>query len=150
VTIRPAVPEDVEALREIFRAASLSNPGDRTALLAHPEVLLWSGDSIAEGQTWVAIMDDGTIAGFATAVPTDGALELDDLFVAPNRMRQGVAGRLIEAVATHARHLGTGSLHVTANPHALAFYESAGFVPDGFAETRFGPAQRLRLDIEIH
>jgi hypothetical protein len=38
-------------------------------------------------------------------------------------------------------------IEVTANPHAMAFYERAGFVPDGTAETRFGAAPRMRLDL---
>jgi hypothetical protein len=35
---------------------------------------------------------------------------------------------------------------VTANGHALAFYESVGFVHDGPAETPGGPAVRMHLD----
>ncbi len=147
MTIRPAVPADLDAVREVFREASLSNTGDRAALLAHPEVLLWSGDAIAEGRTRVAVDDDGAIAGFATALQVDGALELEDLFVAPRRMRQGVARRLVQDVLSLARRLGVGSVQVTANPHAMAFYTAVGFVPDGTAQTRFGPAPRMRLDV---
>jgi hypothetical protein len=29
----------------------------------------------------------------------------------------------------------------------MAFYTAVGFVPDGTAPTRFGPAPRLRLDV---
>ena len=36
---------------------------------------------------------------------------------------------------------------MTANPHAMAFYRSVGFVDDGVAETRFGPAPRMRLSV---
>jgi GNAT superfamily N-acetyltransferase len=147
VTIRDAVPTDLDALREVFRAASLSNAGDRPALLANPEVLVWDGDAIAEGRGRVAVADDGAIAGFATTLLVGGELELDDLFVAPPRMRQGVARRLVEDVLGSARARGIDRLRVTANPHAMAFYTSIGFVPDGTAQTRFGPAPRMRLDV---
>jgi predicted N-acetyltransferase YhbS len=147
VTIRLAVPADLAAVREVFRRASLSNAGDRAALLAHPEVLLWPGDAIAEGRTRVAVQDDGTIAGFATTQPIDGALELEDLFVEPRRMRQGVARSLVQDVLSLARRLGVSSVQVTANPQAMAFYTAVGFVPDGTAQTRFGPAPRMRLDV---
>ena len=40
--------------------ASLSNAGDRAALLADPEVLIWPGTAITEGWTRVAVADDGT------------------------------------------------------------------------------------------
>jgi len=146
-TIRVAVPADLDAVREVFRRASLSNAGDRAVLLAHPEVLVWPGDALAEGRTRVAVDEDGTIAGFATMVEVDGAVELEDLFVEPRRMRQGVACRLVEDAVSLARELGIGSLLVTANPHAMAFYTAVGFVPDGTAQTRFGSAPRMRLDV---
>lgn len=146
VTVRPAVPADLDALRAVFRRASLSNAGDRAVLEAHPDALLWSGEAIAAGRTLVAVGPDGTIAGFASTVPDDDAEELDDLFVDPLWMRQGVARRLIEDVLAAARRSGASSVRVTANPHAMAFYTAVGFVPDGTAQTRFGPAPRLRLD----
>jgi len=90
VAIRTAVPADLDAVRAVFRRASLSNAGDPVALPAHPEVLRWSGDAIAGGRTRVAGADDGTIAGFATTLHVEGALELEDLFVEPRQMRQGV------------------------------------------------------------
>jgi predicted N-acetyltransferase YhbS len=85
--------------------------------------------------------------GFATAVPADGALELEDLFVEPSRMRQGVARRLVADLLSRAAGSGVSRVYVTANPHAMAFYTAVGFLPDGTAETRFGPAPRLRLDV---
>jgi GNAT superfamily N-acetyltransferase len=147
VRIRGAVPADLDAVREVFRRASLSNAGDRAALLANPEVLVWPGDALVEGRTRVAVEGDGTIAGFASTLVIDGAVELEDLFVEPRRMRQGVARRLVEDVLGLTRVLGASSVRVTANPHAMAFYTSVGFVPDGTAPTRFGPAPRMRLDV---
>jgi hypothetical protein len=37
-------------------------------------------------------------------------------------------------------------IDLTANPHALAFYESVGIVEDGVAETSGGPAVRMHRD----
>jgi hypothetical protein len=36
-------------------------------------------------------------------------------------------------------------IEVVANPQAVAFYEAVGFVEDGEAQTRFGPAPRMSL-----
>jgi GNAT superfamily N-acetyltransferase len=85
--------------------------------------------------------------GFATAVPIDGEWVLEDLFVEPERMRQGVARRLIEDMLVLAARSGIRRVWVTANPHAMAFYTAVGFVPDGTAQTYFGSAPRLRLDV---
>jgi hypothetical protein len=46
-----------------------------------------------------------------------------------------------------ARAQGADRVEVTANPHAMAFYESVGFSHDGVAQTLFGPAPRMRLDV---
>jgi GNAT superfamily N-acetyltransferase len=147
LTIRNAAAADLDALRSVFRRAALTNDADRAALLAEPETLWWSGDSIADGRTRVAVGDDGEIAGFATTEPRDGSWELDDLFVEPRWMRRGVGRLLVEDVLDQARRAGVGRLTVAANPHAMAFYTAAGFVPDGTEQTRFGPVPRLRLDL---
>jgi GNAT superfamily N-acetyltransferase len=147
VMIRPGVPGDRDALRDVFGRASLSNAGDRAALLANPQVLQWVGESLAEGRTRVAAEEDGTVVGFATTLRIGTALELEDLFVDPRRMRQGVGRRLIEDALRSALVVGADRVQVVANPHAMAFYESVGFIHDGVAQTRFGPAPRMRLDV---
>ena len=74
--VRAAEAGDLEALQGVFLRASLHNAGDREVLLAHPEVLVWSGEAIAGGRVRVAV-EGGTVVGFATTVPIDGGLELD-------------------------------------------------------------------------
>jgi len=147
LVVRTAEAGDLGVLRAVFRRASLHNAGDREVLLAHPDVLVWSGEAIPGGRVRVAV-EDGAAVGFATTVPVDGGLELDDLFVEPDRMRRGVGRRLVEDVLDTARAEGVEHVWVTANPHAMAFYTAVGFVPDGTAPTRFGPASRLRLDAQ--
>src|SRR3954454_21324929 len=99
-SVRDAEPGDEPALARIFRSASLSNAGDRDALLAHPEALTLSADLPARGRTRVATAADGTVVGFASTRPTTpGVLELDDLFVDPEAMRTGVARQLILHIA---------------------------------------------------
>ena len=72
---------------------------------------------------------------------------IEDLFVDPEVMRQGIGRALIADAVAAARHAGVGRIEVTANEHALAFYEEVGFVWDGVADTRFGPAPDMHLDI---
>ena len=88
--VRHAAADDLPALARIFRAASLSNAGDRDALLAHPEALILSAELLAGGRTRVATDADGTVVGFAGTRPTGpGVLELDDLFVDPDADAHG-------------------------------------------------------------
>jgi hypothetical protein len=46
-----------------------------------------------------------------------------------------------------ARGRGVRRVEVTANQHALAFYGKIGFAFHHDAETRFGPAPRMHLDV---
>ena len=145
--IRDAVPADLAALRDVYRRASLSNEGDRMNLLANPDVLEWEGLGGEDRRTRVAATAGGRIAGFATSVPAGDALELDDLFVDPDWMRQGAARALVLDVVAHARVQGIGRIEVTANQHALVFYRKAGFVVDHEVQTRFGPGLRMHLGV---
>ncbi|MEV6850344.1 GNAT family N-acetyltransferase [Actinoplanes sp. NPDC051411] len=150
--IRTAVAADLPALQRVYREASLSNAGDAPVLLARPEFLVFAGDGIAAGRTLVALdgpPDEGRIVGFATvATGDDGGLELEDLFVDPERRRRGIARHLVRAVAGAARADGHRRLWVTGNPHALAFYLAAGFVQiEGQVSTELGSGLRMSLDL---
>jgi GNAT superfamily N-acetyltransferase len=146
VVIRDAGPADLEAVRDVFRRSSLSNEGDRHNLLAHPDTLVWAADPVADGRTRVAVVGH-RIVGFATTSAAADGLELDDLFVDPDWMRRGAGRALVEDVVATARRRNCPRIIVTANEHALAFYERAGFITRGFVETTFGPAPRMTLEL---
>ncbi|MBO0879495.1 MAG: GNAT family N-acetyltransferase [Mycobacterium sp.] len=145
--IRPAHADDLPALADVYRRASLSNGGDEAALLAHPDALVLSGGAVLAGGTRVATEPGGGVVGFATTRDVDGVFELDDLFVDPDWMRNGIATLLVRDIARIGRDQAIAGIAVTANPHALAFYHHAGFRPAGQTQTRFGPAPRMYLDL---
>jgi GNAT superfamily N-acetyltransferase len=148
VVVRDANRDDYAAMARIFRRASLANPGDREALLAHPHALQLPDELIRAGRARVAVLPDATIVGFASTRPSEtGVLELDDVFVEPVWQRRGVARCLMCQIAAEAREEGKIRIEVTANPHALAFYHSVGFVPDSETETEFGPGLRMHLEV---
>lgn len=144
--IRDAVLGDMGALQGVFRRASLSDGGYREVLLAHPEVLELPEQAVREGRTRAAVAEGG-IVGFASWLDAGEADEVEDLFVDPDWMRHGIGRALMMDLIAIARGRGTGLVEVTANHHALAFYEKVGFAVTGEVETRFGPAPRMRLDV---
>jgi ribosomal protein S18 acetylase RimI-like enzyme len=146
VALRDAVLSDLPALSDVFRRSSLSNDGDRPNLLAHPEVLELSDLAVREGRTRAAVAD-GNIVGFASWLEAGDGFEIEDLFVDPQWMRQGIGRALVLDLIAIARGRGIGRAEVTANQHALAFYENVGFVVYREDTTRFGPAPRMRLDL---
>lgn len=144
--IRAAVPGDMAALRDVYRRSSLSNDGDRANLLAHPDALEFSDLGVREGRTRAAVAGEA-IVGFASWLSAGGVFEIEDLFVVPERMREGIGRALVLDLVAIARGRGVRRVEVTANRHALAFYEKAGFVADDDVETRFGHAPRMHLTV---
>ena len=143
--VRNATLGDLSAVRDVYRRASLSNSNDRAALLAHPHLLVWSSEGISFGRTRVVTDATGAVVGFATLDHSEAGMELQDLFVDPDRMRAGVGSLLIADAAEIAARSGQASIEVTANPHAAEFYTAVGFIAVGVETTMFGPASRLRL-----
>jgi GNAT superfamily N-acetyltransferase len=148
VSIRTALPDDLPALRRVFRRASLSNDGDRDVLLVNPHALELPDGDVIEGRTRLAMTSDGTVVGFATGIPhTASVLELEDLFVDPDYQRRGIARALMADLAAAVCHNGITHIAVTANPHADLFYREVGFVAVGHAQTEFGSGARMLLEI---
>jgi hypothetical protein len=87
--IRTAGPDDLPRLRTVYRRSSLSNEGDREALLQHPGYFVLPDGAVLEGRTRVAERPRTGIVGFATVERHSSGAELVDLFVDPDSMRQG-------------------------------------------------------------
>ena len=148
IDVREATAADEAAVARIFRSASLSNDGDREVLRAHPEALVLADGLLARGRTRVATSGDGAVVGFASTRPTEtGVLELDDLFVDPGARRLGAARRLIGRIVEEAATEGIARIEVTANSHAMGFYEAVGFVAEAPADTEFGSGLRMHLAV---
>jgi GNAT superfamily N-acetyltransferase len=145
--VRDAVLTDMDRLREIYRESSLSNQADREILLAHPEVLELSPSAVTGGRTRVAEDVSGRVVGFVTLRSAGTVLEIEDLFVDPESMRHGAGRRLVNDAVAMARRDGASRLQVTANRHALQFYEAVGFIHDGVTETLFGPGELMHLPL---
>jgi len=144
VSIRLARRDEQSMLESLQRRASLSNPGDRDALLANPDAIALPVEHITSDSVFIAERD-GMVAGFAAVLPRpDGGAELDALFVEPDLWKQGIGRRLLDHVAAVARVRAATFLHVIGNPHAEGFYVSCGFRVTGKVDTRFGVGLEMR------
>ena len=143
ILIRDAEMSDMIGLQGVFERASLSNENDVGLLNEHPEWLVLSTESVVERRMRVAVADDGAVVGFATLLISDVSAELEDLFVDPPWMRHGIATALVLDISARLFDLGFETLEVTANPHAMAFYENLGFVQIRMVDTLGYPAPRM-------
>jgi GNAT superfamily N-acetyltransferase len=144
IFIRDAQMADMEELQGVFQRSSLSNENDRVPLLEHPEWLILSDRGVREGRMRVAVGDDEAVVGFAAYLDSDGIAELEDLFVDPPWMRRGIGRALVVDIAVRLQEVNVETLEVTANPHAMPFYEHLGFVEHRMVDTQFYPAPRMR------
>jgi len=145
--IRRATASEQKQLEDLQLRASLTNDGDRDALLANPDAIELPAAQIAAGGVFVAECS-GTIVGFAALEPrADGESELDALFVDPDMRRRGIARSLVAHCAEVACTRKSVFLYVVGNPHAKEFYVACGFNLIGATETRFGSALLMRLTL---
>ncbi len=146
-TIRPAQPHEQKALEALQWRASLNNPNDREALLAHPNCIELPLTQIENGQVFV-IEDANEVKGFAAWLARDdGNLELDGLFVEPEAWRRGYGKTLVAHCNDIARAQGAQAIYVVANLHAEHFYLACGFKALGSAQTQFGIALSMRKEV---
>lgn len=147
VIVRRAIASEQKQLEALQWRASLNNPGDRDALLAHPDAIELPLEQIKDGGVFVAEVA-GSVMGFAAILPReDGDFDLDALFVEPNAWRQGIGRALVQHCAAAARDAGATSLHVVGNPHAEGFYTTCGFDTLGTQQTRFGAGLLMKMGL---
>ena len=147
LVVRPAESDEKGVLDDLQRRASLAWEEYREALIENSDAIDLPQQEIDAGHVFVC-EKDGAVAGFAVVLPRDdGEAELDGLFVEPHVWRSGIGRCLLREVTAIALQRGARTLHVIANPQALAFYQACGFTSVETIETRFGPAVGMTLGL---
>ena len=123
--IRYAVPDDAEALSQIALSAKAHwGYPERWMEIWRPQ-LTFSPDYFYENESWVAEVDDQPIA-FYTLRDKAGNAWIEDLWVLPEYMGQGIGKQLFLHAVELARHRGYKTLQLEADPNAVGFYEKMG------------------------
>ena len=148
LSIRAATTAERAPLEALQRRASDVWEAYREQLAAHPDAIVLPPAFVDSGWVRVAVAEDNRPIGFSVVIPRGAAIhELDGLFVDPHYMGHGVGRLLVEDAVARAARDGAAGLEVIAGP-AQGFYEKVGFAVIGVAETRFGPAVRMRRDVQ--
>jgi GNAT superfamily N-acetyltransferase len=147
VRIRDARAGEADALEMLQRRSSDIWAQYREQLAANPDAIELPPTFIDNGFVRVAVDDEDTLVGFSVVIPTDDRRhELDGLFVEPAHLGCGVGRALVQDAAARAAEAGAEYLEVTAGP-AEGFYAKVGFEITEAAQTRFGPAVRMRRSL---
>jgi GNAT superfamily N-acetyltransferase len=121
VSIRDARPADEPRLRAVAAAAKGHWGYDREA------VERWAGalGLPVGGEAFVADRG-GRVLAWASLLGTGERAVLEDLWVEPEAMAQGLGRLLFEEARARARRRGARVLEWEAEPNAIGFYERVG------------------------
>ncbi|WP_246018986.1 GNAT family N-acetyltransferase [Arthrobacter crusticola] len=139
--IRSAAPAELQALREIERAAGEQFRALGMAEIAEDEPL--SVDELAEfqaeGRAWAAVDADGSPVGYLLVKRVGADAHVEQVSVHPSRARRGIGRRLLETAADWGRGQGLVNLTLTTFdevPWNAPYYRRLDFhdVPDDALE----------------
>ena len=143
VVVRPLEPADCDAAADVWWESRLAAPGMPAPIHTFAEVRRWFAEVLLpDGQTWVALDDDGSPVG---VLVLDGD-DLDQLYVVPASAGAGIGSMLVE-LAKSLRPDGLALWVFESNVSARAFYRRRGFAEvrrtDGASNEERAPDVRM-------
>lgn len=148
IQIRPVNPEEAGALTQIALAAKRHwGYPERWIAIWTPQ-LTFSPDYFETNESWAAVDGDVPMA-FYTLLEANEIASIENLWVLPEYMGQGIGKQLfLHAVAT-ARARGYKALQLDADPNALGFYERMGMHKVGERHSEVDGQPRLLPIMEM-
>lgn len=125
IVISSAKPDHADDLTAITIAAKRHWSYPERWIQSWIPVLTISPEYIAAHETWIAARADRIIAYYSFA-EGGGALWLDNLWVLPALIGQGIGKRLFHHALRRAAERGASVLKVESDPNAQGFYEKMG------------------------
>ena len=123
--IHAALPSQTETLTRIALAAKRHWGYPERWIEIWTPLLTFTPADLAQADFFVANVDD-EVAGFYSLTVAGPRAELENLWVLPAFMGQGVGRGLFEHALLRARELGCSILEIEADPNAVGFYEKMG------------------------
>ena len=140
--IRRARPDEAEILSQIAIAAkSHWNYPPHWIQLWIPQ-LTFDAAYFEANESWVAEREGAPI-GFYTLLDRNGKAWIENLWVLPDYMGQGIGNQLFQHAVELARQRGYKILRLESDPNAIGFYEKMGMRKIG--ERRYELEAQLRI-----
>jgi len=130
-TIAPASPARLVEINDVIARSKAYWPWPEEYLSAALPLLQISAEYLNEHPSVVATDADDAILAFGSLASADGRTYVDNLWVRPDRVGQGVGRRLCDWLINCARERDLDELWVLPDPPAEGFYWKRGFVDTG-------------------
>lgn len=145
-----AKPEQAEILTRIALAAKQHwGYPERWMEIWKPQ-LTFTSSYFEENESWVAELNNNPIA-FYTLLEKDGNAWIENLWVSPGSIGNGLGKRLFSHALELSRQRGFEILQLEADPNAVGFYEKMGMKKIGEriseieSQPRVLPIMQIRL-----
>jgi len=125
ISIRRALPEEADVLTEIALAAKAHWGYPQRWMEIWTPQLTFDPEYFEENESWVAVVENEPIA-FYTLQERDEKAWIEDLWVLPKYIGQGIGKKLFLHALTRTREMGHQTLQLEADPNAVGFYEKMG------------------------
>ncbi len=130
IEIRRARPEEAATLTEIALAAKRHWNYPEAWIQKWTPLLTFTPQKIEEAEVFVAAVDDELIGFYRLVLHSPRAI-LEDLWVKPGLIGNGVGRGLFQHAVARCQAAGLSLLELEAEPHAQGFYEKMGMVQVG-------------------
>lgn len=125
VRIRSVAPDEGERLRKIAIAAKSYWGYDLDRVREWAAMGDFSAAGLRQKDFYIAAVEGKAVA-WAAAIDRGEVWWLDDLWIEPEWMGQGIGSRLFRHAAEQGRRAGAARMEWEAEPNALGFYEKMG------------------------
>jgi GNAT superfamily N-acetyltransferase len=124
IHIRPALPGEANALSQIALSAKRHWGYPARWIEIWTPQLTFSPDYFQENETWV--VEEYHPIAFYTLQERDGNAWIENLWVLPDYIGQGIGRQLFLHAISRSLQLGYKILQLEADPNAVVFYEKMG------------------------
>lgn len=150
IKIRRALPTEADALSEIaYSAKAHWGYPERWMEIWKPQ-LTFSAECFIENESWTAEYDGQPIS-FYSLEENDGNAWIENLWVLPKYIGEGIGRLLFVHALSRAREIGYSKLQLASDPNAVGFYEKNGMIKVGEhhypieGQTRILPVMEILL-----
>ena len=148
ISIRRALPKEADLLTQIALSAKAHWGYPTRWMEIWTPQLTFSPHYFEKNESWAAEIGNNPV-GFYTLQGEDGIAWIENLWVLPEYISQGIGKKLFLDATSRARQMGYKTLQLEADPNAVGFYEKMGMSKVSERHTEVDGQSRVLPIMEI-